>query len=93
MPLEERFLQHPSMLYTTKTPSSNSRKHEKQNNKHDARSVIVFSSADSMSRTLDPTFSIIPAPFSYRLKRNNSIYKNNKFSKVELDYPKAFDHY
>jgi hypothetical protein len=32
--------------------------------KHVARPVTVFSSADSISFTFVPTFSIIPAPFS-----------------------------
>jgi hypothetical protein len=35
------------------------------NYEHVARPVTVLSSADCMSRTLAPTFSMMPAPFSY----------------------------
>jgi hypothetical protein len=64
MQLEEHYRRHPSML------DNDTNEHEKIdddefNYEHVARPVTVLSSADCMSRTLAPTFSMMPAPFSY----------------------------
>lgn len=60
---EERYRLRPLMLKQFKFFQTMIKK-EKNTIIQEANSVTVFSSADSISFTLEPTFSIMPAPFS-----------------------------